>query len=128
MFTFQRSGKFFSELPSSFTQSSLNAYYLHQEKKARGFYFCALGFSLDIFSPGDAASYPKFAKGMVRNGSALARRSESEHVSGSVMFSFLRPHGPAASIRGMFQARILEWGVLRDQTRVSCIAGRLLTG
>ena len=108
MFTFQRSAKFFSELPSSFTQSSLNAYELPQEKKALGFYFCSLGFSLDIFSPGDAASYPEFEEGVVRNGSVLAGRTESEHVSCSVMFNSLQPHGPASSIHGMFQARILE--------------------
>ena len=41
-----------------------------------------------------------------------------------------------SSVHGIFQARILKWDVipfskgfsqLRDQTRVSCIAGRLLT-
>lgn len=89
MSTFQRSAKFFSELPPSCTQSSLNAYLLPQEKKVLGFYFCSFSFSLDIFSPGDAASYPEFEKGVVRNGSALARESESEHVSCLVMFNSL---------------------------------------
>ena len=99
-----------------------------RKKKTLGFYFCSLGFSLDIFSPGDAASYPEFEEGVVRNGSVLARRTKSEHVSCSVVFNSLQPHGPASSIHGIFQARILEWVVPRNQTRVSCIAGRLLTG
>ena len=49
-------------------------------------------------------------------------------VSCSVMFDSTRPHGPGFSVRGLFQARILEWvaisssrrsSLLRDQTRVS---------
>ena len=44
---------------------------------------------------------------------------------------------PGSSVHGIFQARILEWVAIsfsrgsswpRDQTQVSCIAGRLLTG
>ena len=96
MFTFQRSAKFFSELPSSFTQSSLNAYELPQEKKALRFYFCSLGFSLDIFSPGDAASYPEFEEGVVRNGSVLAGRTP---VSVKVLSPCSFPKGQKKSER-----------------------------
>ena len=50
----------------------------------------------------------------------------------------LQPHGcslPGASVRGIFQARILEWVAIsfsrgsaqrKDQTCVSCIGGQIL--
>ena len=43
---------------------------------------------------------------------------------------------PGSSVRGIFQARVLEWGAIafsrgssrpRDQTQVSCIVGRCFT-
>ena len=64
---------------------------------------------------------------------------ESESVSHSVMFNSLRPHElnpPGSSVHGILQARILEWVAIlfssgssqpRDQTPVSCIAGRFFT-
>ena len=59
--------------------------------------------------------------------------------SRSVMSDFLQPHElylPVSYIRGILQARLLEWVAIsfskgssqpRDRTRVSCIAGRLFT-
>ena len=64
---------------------------------------------------------------------------ESESVSHSVMFNSLRPHElnpPGSSVHGILQASILEWVAIlfssgssqpRDQTPVSCIAGRFFT-
>ena len=62
---------------------------------------------------------------------------ESESVSHSVMSDSLWPHGlyslPGCFVHGVLQARILEWVAIsfsrgssqsRDQTQVSCIAGR----
>ena len=52
-------------------------------------------------------------------------------LSRSVVFDFLRPHGPSFSVHGIFQARILEWGATsfsggtswpRGRTHVSCIS------
>ena len=61
-------------------------------------------------------------------------------VSCSVMCDYLWPHGlyglPGPFVRGIVQARILEWVAIpfcggfskpRDWTRVSCIAGRSFT-
>ena len=57
----------------------------------------------------------------------------------SVVPDSFQPHGhspPACSVRGILQARILEWVALpsprgafrpRDQARVSCISGRFFT-
>ena len=44
----------------------------------------------------------------------MYHESESENVSRSVMFNFLRPPGldcslPGSSVHGILQARILEW-------------------
>ena len=65
---------------------------------------------------------------------------ESKIVSYSVVFKSLQPHGlcspPYSSVNGILQARVLEWAAMpssrgyswpRDQTRVSCIAGRFFT-
>ena len=61
-------------------------------------------------------------------------------VSHSVVSDSLQPHGlcslPGSSVHGISQARILEWVAIpfsrgsslrRDQTWVSCIAGRFFT-
>ena len=65
--------------------------------------------------------------------------SESESVSCSIVSDSLQPHGlypPGSSVHGILQARILEWVAIpfsrgssrpRDQTWVSCIAGRFFT-
>ena len=56
-------------------------------------------------------------------------------LSHSVVSNFLRPHG-LYIVHGILQARILEWVAFpfsrgssqpRDQTQVSCIAGRFFT-
>ena len=79
--------------------------------------------------------------------------SESESLSLSVVFEFLRPHGlqlarllcpcdspgkdTGVGCHSLLQARKLEWVAIpfsrgssrpRDQTLVSCIAGRFFTG
>ena len=75
-------------------------------------------------------------KGMVNHFSILALRTpcENESESHSVMSDSLQPHG---LVHGILQARILKWVVFpfsrgpsqpRDQTQVSCIAGRFFTG
>ena len=60
-------------------------------------------------------------------------------VSHSVVSDSLRTHDhclPGSSVLGILQARILEWGAIlfsrgsskpRDQTHISCIAGRFFT-
>ena len=65
--------------------------------------------------------------------------AESESVSRSVVFDSLDPmdcRQPGSSVHGILQARILEWVSMssskvssppRDQTWVSCIAGRHFT-
>ena len=58
-----------------------------------------------------------------------------ESVTRSVLSDSLWSRGlPGSSVHGIFQARILEWVAIsrgssqrRNQTRVSCIAGRLFT-
>ena len=65
---------------------------------------------------------------------------ESENVSCSVVSDSLQPHElyslPGSFVRGILQARILEWiaipfskrySQLRDQICVCCIAGRFFT-
>ena len=58
---------------------------------------------------------------------------DSESESHSFMSDSLQPHG---RVHGILQARILEWVAIpfskgssqpRDQTQVSCIAGRFFT-
>ena len=60
----------------------------------------------------------------------------SVSVSCSVVPDSLQPHGLQPSVHEVFQARILEWVAIsfsrgsfqpRNQTRVSCTAGRFLT-
>ena len=60
----------------------------------------------------------------------------SESVSHSVVSDSLRPYGLYVVHHGILQARILEWVAIpfsgessrpRDQTWVSCIAGRVFT-
>ena len=64
----------------------------------------------------------------------------SESVSHSVVSDSLRPHKdcgpPRSSVRGILQARILEWVAIpfsrgsfqpRNRTQVSCTAGRFFT-
>ena len=57
-------------------------------------------------------------------------------LSHSVVSSSLQPHRGQSSVHGILQARILEWVAIpfssgssqpRDQTRVSCLAGRFFT-
>ena len=67
------------------------------------------------------------------------REKKSESVSHSVVCDFFDPmdHSwPGSSVRGILQARILEWFAIPfsrgsslpwDQTWVSCIAGRFFT-
>ena len=60
---------------------------------------------------------------------------ESESISCSVVSNSLSP--PGSNVYGILQARILEWVAAipfsrgsswsRDQTQVSCIAGRFFT-
>ena len=67
----------------------------------------------------------------------LLKVMKRESVNCSVMYNSLEPHDcslPGSSVRGILQARILEWGIFsmvssrpRDQTWVSCIAGRFFT-
>ena len=64
---------------------------------------------------------------------------EAEWMSGTQLCPTLRPPGlclPGSSVPGILQARILEWVAIsssrgsslsRDQTQVSCIAGRFFT-
>ena len=61
---------------------------------------------------------------------------ESENVSRSVVSDPLQPHGLYVVHHGVLQARIQEWVASpfsressqpRDQTWVSCIAGRFFT-
>ena len=71
--------------------------------------------------------YPKYAK------------NSYSSVSRSIMSDSLRPHSlspTSSSVHGILQARILEWTAIpffrgssqpRDQTWVSCIAGRFFT-
>ena len=66
-------------------------------------------------------------------------RVKSQSVSCSVASNSLWPHGlspPGSSVHGIHQTRILEWVAIpisrgssqsRDQTWVSCIAGRFFT-
>ena len=61
---------------------------------------------------------------------------QGERVSCSVICNPIDCSPPSSSVHGILQARILEWGAIpfsrgsfwpRDQTQVSCIAGRFFT-
>ena len=92
-----------------------------------------------LYSTGNYIQYPVIN----HNGKEVVKRmyeSESETVSRSVMSDSLWPpmdcSPPGSAVHGILQARILVWVAIpvsrgsfqpRDQTWVSCIAGRFFT-